>query len=198
MTASPSTKILSTSTLLTVPRQARARELCKVRARVQACWPYTDRVYIWNSETNEKPRKIAQTETTGTEKQNLLKKKTLTLTEKRKQFKENFIKQTNLRWNLRYRLQTTKTRKSSRKPLRRTNSDREEDDYLFKRNFLESYTRLSPPQIACTWGLWECSVWVHACKPYIGRMYLCGSRKKNIVKQRNRDNWYGRPESLLA
>ena len=31
-------------------------------------------------------------------------------------------------------------------------------------------------------------------------MHLCGSRKskKNAVKQRNRDNWYGRPESLLA
>jgi hypothetical protein len=30
-------------------------------------------------------------------------------------------------------------------------------------------------------------------------MYLCGSRKKKItVKQRNRDRWYGRPESLLA
>jgi hypothetical protein len=25
-----------------------------------------------------------------------------------------------------------------------------------------------------------------------------GPVKKNVVKQRNRDNWYGRPESLLA
>ena len=25
-----------------------------------------------------------------------------------------------------------------------------------------------------------------------------GLVKKNAVKQRNRDNWYGRPESLLA
>ena len=25
-----------------------------------------------------------------------------------------------------------------------------------------------------------------------------GPVKKNAVKQRNRDNWYGRPESLLA
>jgi hypothetical protein len=25
-----------------------------------------------------------------------------------------------------------------------------------------------------------------------------GKEKKNAVKQRNRDNWYGRPESLLA
>jgi hypothetical protein len=29
-------------------------------------------------------------------------------------------------------------------------------------------------------------------------VYLCGSEKKITVKQRNRDNWYGRPESLLA
>jgi hypothetical protein len=25
-----------------------------------------------------------------------------------------------------------------------------------------------------------------------------GKEKKNAVKQRNKDNWYGRPESLLA
>jgi hypothetical protein len=25
-----------------------------------------------------------------------------------------------------------------------------------------------------------------------------GLEKKNTVKQRNRDNWYGRPKSLLA
>jgi hypothetical protein len=58
--------------------------------------------------------------------------------------------------------------------------------------------RLTLPQLACTRGLWEGRARVHACRPYTGRVYLCGSRKKNVVKHRNRDNWYGRPESLLA
>jgi hypothetical protein len=82
----------------------------------------------------------ALAETTGIEDQNLLKTQKLTLTEKGKQFKENFIEQTNLRWNLSYKLQTTKTRMSSKKTLRRIASDRGEDDCLSKRNFLKSYT----------------------------------------------------------
>jgi hypothetical protein len=76
-----------------------------------------------------------------------------------------------------------------------TDSDREEDDYL--KNFLESYTLLLLLQLAFTCGLKESMAWVHMCRPYAGRVYLFGSRK-NIVKQRNRDSWYGRPESLLA
>jgi hypothetical protein len=127
---------------------------------------------------NEKTNNQALAETTGIEDHNLLKTQRLTLTEKRKQFKENFIKQTNLRWNLSYKLQTTKTRMSSRKPLRRITSDRGEDDCLPKRNFLKSDTRLILPQLACTHGLCECRAWVHVCKPYTGRMYLYGSRKK--------------------
>jgi hypothetical protein len=58
--------------------------------------------------------------------------------------------------------------------------------------------RLTLPQLVCTCGLCEGRVLVHACKPYTSRVYLYGSRKKNAVKQRNRDNWYGRLESLLA
>jgi hypothetical protein len=104
---------------------------------------------------NEKTSNQALAETTGIEDQNLLKTQKLTLTEKRKQFKENFIEQTNLRWNLSYKLQTTKTRMSSRKPLRRITSDRGEDDCLSKRNFLKSYMRLTLPQLACTRGLCE-------------------------------------------
>jgi hypothetical protein len=46
---------------------------------------------------NESTRNQAQAETTGTENQNLLKTQSLTLTTKRKQVKENFIEQTNLR-----------------------------------------------------------------------------------------------------
>ena len=116
-------------------------------------------MHIWNSETNENPRNPAQAETADTENQNLLKTRTLTLTEKRKQFKENFIEQTNLRWNLSYRLQTTKTRKSSRKPLRMTDSDRKEDDCLQKFSGIihatvtssaSIYTRADLMQAACT------------------------------------------------
>jgi hypothetical protein len=95
-------------------------------------------------------------------------------------------------------MQTTKTKMISKKPLRRINSDRGEDDYLSKRNFLKSYTRLKLHQLACTHRLCEGRARVHACRPYIARVYLCGSRKKNTSKQRNKDNWYGRPESLLA
>jgi hypothetical protein len=87
---------------------------------------------------------------------------------------------------------------SSRKPLRRITSDRGEDDCLPKRNFLKSYMRLTLPQLACTRGLCEGRAQVHLCRPYTGCMYLCGSRKKDEVKKRNKDNWYGRPESLLA
>jgi hypothetical protein len=87
---------------------------------------------------------------------------------------------------------------SSRKPLRRITSNRGEDDYLPKRNFLKSYTRLTPPQLVCTCGLCEGRARVHACIPYTGCVYLCGSRKKYAVKKRNIDNWYGRPKSLLA
>jgi hypothetical protein len=43
------------------------------------------------------PSKPTQAETVGIENQNLLKTQTLTLTEKRKQFKEKIIEQTNLR-----------------------------------------------------------------------------------------------------
>jgi hypothetical protein len=67
---------------------------------------------------------------------------------------------------------------SSRKPLRRINSDRGEDDYLSKRNFLKSYMRLPLPQLACTRRLGEGRAWVHTCRPYTGCMYLCGSLKK--------------------
>jgi hypothetical protein len=94
---------------------------------------------------NEKTNNQALAKTTGIEDQNLLKTHKLTLIEKRKQFKENFIEQTNLRWNLSYKLQTTKTRMSSTKPLRRITSDRGDDDCLPKRNFLKSYTRLTLP-----------------------------------------------------
>jgi hypothetical protein len=89
---------------------------------------------------NVKTSNQALAETTGIEDQNLLKTQKLTLTEKIKQFKENFIEQTNLRRNLSYKLQTTKTRMSSRKPLRRISYDRGEDDCLFTRNFMKSYT----------------------------------------------------------
>jgi hypothetical protein len=73
--------------------------------------------------------------------------------------------------------------------------DREEDDCL--KICMESYTLLLLLQLAFTRGLKESRVRVHACKPYAGRVYLCGSRK-HTVKQINRDSWYGRPESLLA
>jgi hypothetical protein len=46
---------------------------------------------------NKRTRNQAQAEITGTENQNLLKTQILTLTEKIKQFKKNFIEQTNLR-----------------------------------------------------------------------------------------------------
>jgi hypothetical protein len=39
-------KNFSSSTQLTVQQQAFARELCKVRARVHACWPYTGHVSL--------------------------------------------------------------------------------------------------------------------------------------------------------
>ena len=39
-------KLSCTSTLLTIQHQACARELCKARGCVQACWPYTGRVYL--------------------------------------------------------------------------------------------------------------------------------------------------------
>jgi hypothetical protein len=56
---------------------------------------------VCTSETlkNEKTNNQALVETTGIEDKNLLKTLKLTLTKKRKQFKENFIEQTNLRWN---------------------------------------------------------------------------------------------------
>jgi len=126
---------------LIVQQQVYACELRKVRAHVHACKPYTFHVYLWNSRTNEKPRNQAQVETTGTENQDLLKTQTLTLTEKRKQFKENFIEQTNLMWNLSYILQTTKIRKSSRKPMRRIISDRGEDDCLSLNKFFSPRAR---------------------------------------------------------
>jgi hypothetical protein len=87
---------------------------------------------------------------------------------------------------------------SSKKPLRRITSDRGEDDCLSKRNPLKSYTRLTLHQLACTYELCEGRVRVHTCRPYTVHVYHCGSRKKNAAKQRNKDNWYGRPESLLA
>jgi hypothetical protein len=73
MITSPSTKIFSTSTLLTVQQEACAHELCKVRARVHMFWPYIDRMYLSNSEAYERPSNLAQEETTGTENQGLLK-----------------------------------------------------------------------------------------------------------------------------
>jgi hypothetical protein len=36
------------------------------------------------------------------------------------------------------------------------------------------------------------------CRPYTGHVYLCGSQKKDVVKKRNIDSWYGRPKYLLA
>jgi len=169
--------------MLTIQQQACARELCIVRARVHACRPYIGRMYFWNSKTNERPRNIPQAETTGTKNQDLLNSQTLTLKEKIKQFKENFIEQTNLRWNLSYRLQITKTRKSSSKPLRRIISDRWEDDCLSKRNFMETYMWLTLHQLTCTYGLWEGRARVHACRPYIGCVYLCGSQKCSQTKK---------------
>ena len=50
----------------------------------------------------------AQAETTGTENQNLFKTQTLTLIEKRKQFKENFIEQNQS--EVKPKLQTAKSR----------------------------------------------------------------------------------------
>jgi hypothetical protein len=46
---------------------------------------------------NERTSNKSQAKTTGIENQNLLKTQTPTLTKKRKQLKENFIEQTNMR-----------------------------------------------------------------------------------------------------
>jgi hypothetical protein len=75
---------------------------------------------------------------------------------------------------------------SSRKPLRRITSDRGEDDYLSKINFLKSYTRLTLHQLACTRELCEGREQVHARRPCTGHVYLCGSCKKIATKQRTK------------
>jgi hypothetical protein len=113
---------------------------CVKSGRMYTCADLVQAVCSSETLKNEKTNNQELAETIGIEDQNLLKTQKLTLTEKRKQFKENFIEQTNLSWNLSYKLQTTKTRMSSRKPLRRINSDRGDDDCLPKRIFLKSYT----------------------------------------------------------
>jgi hypothetical protein len=65
-------------------------------------------VYLCNSSKNEKTSNQALAETTGIENQNLLKTQKLTLTEKEKQFKENFIEQNQS--EVKPKLQTAKNR----------------------------------------------------------------------------------------
>ena len=67
---------------------------------------------------------------------------------------------------------------SSRKPLRRITSDRGEDNCLSKRNYLESYTRLTLPQLECIGDFCEGRVRVHASRPYIGACTSVGLEKK--------------------
>jgi hypothetical protein len=88
---------------------------------------------------------------------------------------------------------------SSRKPLRRITSDRGEDDYISKRNFLKSYTQLTLHQLACLRGLCEGWACVHACRPYTDQEYLYDFPKRqcNLSKE-SKEYWYGRLESLLA
>jgi hypothetical protein len=67
---------------------------------------------------------------------------------------------------------------SSRKPLRRTTSNRGEDDYLSRRNFLKSYTRLILDQLACKQGLCEGRAWVRSS---LGFMSNFGMSDGNLV-----------------
>jgi hypothetical protein len=73
-----------------------------------------------------------QEETTDIDNQDPLKAWTLFLTEKENNVRKKFIKQTNPREDYKQ----PRLRKNSRKHLRMSDSDREEDDYLKK--FMDS------------------------------------------------------------
>jgi hypothetical protein len=110
------------------------------------------------------------------------------LSEKKKQFKENFIEKNQS--EVVPKLQTTKTDTimSFRKPLRRITSDREEDDCLFNKNFLNLAMLLSLHQLACPCGLCEGWAHVHACKPYTGCVYLCDFPKRKFSQAKKAGN----------
>jgi hypothetical protein len=99
--------------------------------------------------TNENTSNKTLAETTGIENQNPLKTQTLTLSEKKKQFKENFIEQNQSEVVPKLQIAKTETRMSFRKPLRRITSDREKDDCLFNKKILNLATLLSLHQLAC-------------------------------------------------
>jgi hypothetical protein len=94
------------------------------------------------------------------------------LTEKRKQFNEDFIEQNKYEVVPKLQNEKTETRMRSKKSLRRITSDSGADDCLSKNKFLNSDTRLTLHQLACARGLCEGRVWVHACIPYTGHVYL--------------------------